>query len=653
MRCVMSAARSAPASAAAASASGGHGGVRPLSRQLATSARRITRLRVMFPPPRPRGVGTGRRAHADPCPSDPRSGSRRRVAARRRSCRNQASDPPYRKAVAPVQPLGDRKVLLLLMGAPKRPRGDVCATPFEHDRSSVDPPFGGVIRFAPPVGKQGRKVAGRSEAWARSDVEPMRARASAASVPDPAVEPVIRAVGQLHDLVALIGAGGEVLWVSEALAALCGSHSFAGHWLTSLAIPEAEELRARLASARRITGERVTLRDRGGRAIAARVSAARVGLDSVREPSVAIFRLDDREDVGHEFRQRLDTLAAILDGLPDGVVFVDHSRFVRWANPAFAAMTGYPLAELVDRPLVVFLRSPDDLERIAATLQAGADAGRHEIEVRCRDGHSLFVEVALRPLTLRDGTELGAVAYLRDVTERRRIGDELTRRAEELQHWVNAVSHDLRSPLVAVLGFARLLREDYAEQLDEQGLRFLRRIEEAGRTMESLVHDLLEFARIGRSEPKRVHVDPAEVLHQLQAELKPRLEEARVTLGLPEESPLLWCDRTQLYQVLSNLVGNALDHMGPTVRPVIEVGVSEQDGFHHLVVRDHGRGIDPADHERIFEIFQTRGIPRSGRRGTGIGLAVVRKIAAAHGGAAWVESRPGEGAAFHVTFPAA
>jgi signal transduction histidine kinase len=202
-----------------------------------------------------------------------------------------------------------------------------------------------------------------------------------------------------------------------------------------------------------------------------------------------------------------------------------------------------------------------------------------------------------------------------------------------------------------VLGFARLLSEDYGDRLDEQGLRFLRRIEEAGRTMEALVHDLLEFARIGRTEPRRVHVDPREVLLQLHAELKPRLEEAQIELSLPEQPPLVWCDRTQLYQVLSNLVGNALDHAGPMRRPIIEVSVTAEEGRRHLVVRDHGRGVDPTDHDRIFEIFQTRGVRRNGKRGTGIGLAIVRKIAESHGGAAWVESRIGEGAAFHATFP--
>jgi len=473
--------------------------------------------------------------------------------------------------------------------------------------------------------------------------------------PDPSLLPVLRTLGQLHELVALVGSGsGEVLWVSGELAALCGSRSFGKrHWLDALAEPGDAALRSRLTEAERLSNERVQLRGRGGRLIAARVSTARLAPETDPEATLAIFRLDERDDAMRELHHRIETLAAILDGAPDGVAVVDPARFISWANSALADMTGWSVEELVDQPLATFLRAPEDFARIAAALRPGAPAWNEELEVRRRDGRPLVVSVHARLLTLDDGTELGAVAYVRDVTERQRIEQELARRAEELQHWVNAVSHDLRSPLVAVLGFARLLREDYGEQLDAQGLRFLRRIEEAGRTMESLVHDLLEFARIGRSEPKRVHVDPREVLLQLQAELKPRLEEAELTLELPEEPPLLWCDRTQLYQVLSNLVGNALDHMGPTTEPRIEVDISEQAGFHRLAVRDHGRGIDPADHERIFEIFQTRGSPRGGKRGTGIGLAVVRKIAEAHGGSAWVESEPGKGAAFHVTFRAA
>ncbi len=469
---------------------------------------------------------------------------------------------------------------------------------------------------------------------------------------EPELRPVTRALGQLHDLVALVGCrSGDVRWTSDRLGELWGGREDAAQcWLESLATSGDDTLRARIAAAEPVSNEPIHLIGADGARLRARVSAAKLSPEASGDTTIAIFRLDDREEIAREFYHRVETLAEILDGSPDGVLVVDRSRFIRFANRALADMVGKAPEALIDQPLVSLIRSREDLESVAGILRPETPSWSDELEVRGRDGRPLAVRVHVRRLTLSDGTELGAVIHLRDITESRRIEGALARRAEELQHWVNAISHDLRSPLVAVLGFARLLREDYAETLDAQGLRFLQRIEEAGRTMESLVHDLLEFARIGGREPRRTHVDPREVLLQLQAELKPRLEEAQVSLALPEEPPLLWCDRTQLYQVLSNLVGNAIDHMGPASEPRIDVDVFEQDGLQHLVVRDHGRGIEADDQDRIFEIFQTGERATGGRGGTGIGLAVVRKIAESHGGAAWVESTPGAGSAFHVTF---
>jgi PAS domain S-box-containing protein len=469
---------------------------------------------------------------------------------------------------------------------------------------------------------------------------------------EPELLPAIRALGQLHDLVALVSTrSGEVLWASDGLRTLWGNRiDGAKHWLESVAASADDALRTRIDAGEPVSNAAIQLLGEDGSRQPARLSAAQLAPEASCDAMVAIFRLDDREEIAREFYHRVETLAEILDGSPDGVLVVDRSRFIRFANRALADMVGEAPAELLDRPLASLIRSREDLGRIAGILRPETPSWSEELEVSGRDGRPLAVSINVRPLALADGTDLGAVIHLRDVTERRRIENALASRAEELQHWVNAISHDLRSPLVAVLGFARLLREDYTETLDAQGLRFLQRIEEAGRTMESLVHDLLEFARIGGREPKRVHVDPREVLLQLQAELKPRLEEARVSLVLPEEPPLLWCDRTQLYQVVSNLVGNAIDHMGTASEPRIDVDIFEQDGMQHLVVRDHGCGIEHDDQDRIFEIFQTCDRATAGRSGTGIGLAVVRKIAESHGGAAWVESTPGTGSAFHVTF---
>jgi signal transduction histidine kinase len=144
-------------------------------------------------------------------------------------------------------------------------------------------------------------------------------------------------------------------------------------------------------------------------------------------------------------------------------------------------------------------------------------------------------------------------------------------------------------------------------------------------------------------------VDPRAVLIQLHAEVKPRLDSSGIRLVLPEDPPLVYCDRTRLYQVFSNLIGTAIHHMGPGDAHRIEVEVVEDEEFHRISVRDSGRGIAREHQERIFEVFQSLGARQDGSRGTGIGLAIVRKIAETHGGRAWVESESGRGATFHVT----
>jgi signal transduction histidine kinase len=240
---------------------------------------------------------------------------------------------------------------------------------------------------------------------------------------------------------------------------------------------------------------------------------------------------------------------------------------------------------------------------------------------------------------------------LRDATEARQVEQQLRKANEELEHCVGALAHDLRSPLVGLLGFSRLLRQDYESSLDETGHHFLDRIEQAARTMEALIHDLLELARIGEGERPAL-VDPREVLLQLAAELKPRLESAGIELALPGGLvSRVYCDRSRLYQVFSNLIGNAIDHMGPRRDARIEVGIREDERQHEIVVADNGRGIDPAHRERIFEVFQSIGTRSDGRRGTGIGLAIVKKIVERRGGQVWVDGEPGCGARFHVTLP--
>ena len=345
-----------------------------------------------------------------------------------------------------------------------------------------------------------------------------------------------------------------------------------------------------------------------------------------------------------------DSAARVLSHAPDAVLVIDGMGVVTFANAAAEVLLDRPGDALVGRCLAEWLPDGEAARELQGALAAGREIRDQSLELRLGGDRWRRVSLAASRSPFGSNGRSGSVLYLRGLDERLRTERDLELRNQELEHCVHTLSHDLRSPLVALLGFSRLLRQDYESRLDETGRHFLDRIEQAGRTMEDLIHNLLELSRIERPGA-REWVDPRSVLLQLQAELKPRLDAAGIRLELPESPPLVCCDRTRLYQVFSNLIGNAIDHMGSCDDPRVTIEVHDQGREHCLSVSDPGRGIPPEHHERIFQVFQSLGQRRDGRRGTGIGLAIVRRIAETHGGRAWVESQPGAGARFLVTLP--
>ncbi len=415
---------------------------------------------------------------------------------------------------------------------------------------------------------------------------------------------------------------------------------------------ERDRLARTLSRVGHLSNESVALRGPGGASIPVKLSAARLGDAESGWATITISRPESSSrTTERQFPYPQDCLRAILDTSPDGVVVVGRNRQITYVNPAAEQLLDHPQAEILGKPVDRFVRRCEALDRIADALRPAHPVQGEDLLLRRRDGTTICVSVSASLLRLRDGSDIGAVAYLRDVTERRQTEEDLARSNAQLEHYVDAVSHDLRSPLVSLLGFSRLLREDFGTRLDDKGRHFLDRIEQAGRTMESLIHDLLELSRIGRTDADKSLIDPRGVLALLFAEFKPRLEQDGVTLELPDHAPHLMCNRTRLYQLFSNLVGNAIEHMGSVQRPVVRVEVKTLPEAHQITVSDNGKGIDPAHHDRIFEIFQSIGPRKDGRRGTGIGLAIVRKIVETHGGRVWVESDLDQGAAFHLTLP--
>lgn len=471
---------------------------------------------------------------------------------------------------------------------------------------------------------------------------------------------VLGALESLHAGILLLDRGGEILWLSESVRRLAGVHGESlCTWMDLLAdSADAAALKAELLARGRVPGRPVRLRLAGGRVLTVTVRILRVSAGEGAPPHVLALidplaaHDDDSRATACAPSNTVDSLGAWLDGSPEAALALGQAGRAVYANAALERLLGCERNAILGRSLDELFAGAEGVGAFARALGRGKPSffAQH-LALRCDDGSPRWLHVTVNPIRPPDARLAANIIVLRDVTNERREAADLARKNAALESYVHSVSHDLRSPLVSLLGFVRLLREDHGDVLGEQGRHFLDRVDQAGRTMESLIRDLLPPSRIGGASEHTAFVDPLPILSQLRAELSPRLEAQHVTLTLPESVPFVRCDRTRLYQVFSNLVGNALDHMGSREDACIEIDVCDAGNVHLLSVHDNGRGIDPSLHERIFEIFQSLDPRSEGRANAGVGLAIVKKIAEAYEGAAWVESTPGTGATFFVSLP--
>lgn len=361
------------------------------------------------------------------------------------------------------------------------------------------------------------------------------------------------------------------------------------------------------------------------------------------------------EALGREFAE--EKFSELLEAAPDGIVIVDRAGNIQLVNRQVEKLLGYSRSELLGKPIEVLIPSklaqghPQNRETFFdnPTLRPmGSDLNLFALR---KDQSELPVEISLSPFQAPDGAQV--IASIRDVTKSREniklvsaYARLLERSNQELQEFAYIASHDLQEPLRAVSSYLQLLEKRYKGQLDEKADQYIQFAVGGAMRMQQLIHDLLQLSRVGTHGKEmmttNLNVSLTDALRNLETAIQE--SNAKVTAA---KLPTLAVDRIQIATLFQNLIGNAIKFTKNST-PIIQISAQAKGDRWQIAVKDNGIGIDPKYHTRIFTVFQ-RLHTREEYSGTGIGLAVCKKIVERHGGELWVESEEGQGSTFYFT----
>ncbi|HEU4717560.1 MAG TPA: ATP-binding protein [Bacteroidia bacterium] len=363
------------------------------------------------------------------------------------------------------------------------------------------------------------------------------------------------------------------------------------------------------------------------------------------------------------FRQK-ENLDAVFRFATEGIIVADEKGRIVRANPRTALQFGYSPGELPGKPVEDLMparyRDKHAGQR-SGFMHAPSSRSMGERNVvlfgKRKDGTEFPVEIGLTSYKIRE--KRFAVAFVIDISERYRQQEELRKTHlelkasnEELETFAFVASHDLQEPLRKIRSFSERLKDKEAERLSETGLDYLNRIANAGRRMQNLINDLLAYSRLTTRAKEFSVVDLDALLRDTLSDMEISIGESKAKINIVSPLPSLLCDATQIRQVLQNLLSNAIKFRKPGVAPEITIG-SQRDGkypgYYAITISDNGIGFDEKHTKKIFGFFER--LENSKYEGTGIGLAVVKKIMSRHEGMIKVKSEPGKGSSFTLLFP--
>ncbi len=375
---------------------------------------------------------------------------------------------------------------------------------------------------------------------------------------------------------------------------------------------------------------------------------------SLKTPYRSLFHelateLAERKRAEKALRISHDQYQTLIDISPSGIIECDTTGILTFGNKAYYRILGYNAGELVGKPLWFTLETEAAQDNLKGYIVRLVNEQPPPVPYLTKEvtkgGRTIDVQVDWNYRRDEQGEVIGFVSIITDITERTRAEEMLKETNRELDAFVYTVAHDLRSPLVPIIGYADFLHESCRDRLDEQALGCLAEISASGGKMVALMEDLLTLAKIGYVERPAEPLDTGAVVNEAVCGLAGHITQAGMSVDVGV-MPTLRVPKTLLAQIFDNLIGNAVRYAGREGSP-IKVGGERRGDLVRFYVRDHGPGIPKEERSRIFEVFY-RGTTGKNSPGTGVGLATVQKIARPYGGRAWVEETEGGGSTFWV-----
>lgn len=347
-----------------------------------------------------------------------------------------------------------------------------------------------------------------------------------------------------------------------------------------------------------------------------------------------------------------------IDSATNGILIADarlQDMPVVYCNAAFEKITGYTREEVLGKNCR-FLQGQDHnqpgLHDIREALRQGQEA-KAELRNYKKDGTFFWNEFYIAPVKDAQGILTHFIGVQTDITQRKQHEAELAEKTKELarsnaelQQFAYVASHDLQEPLRMVASYTQLLAKRYKDKLDDDAHEFIDFAVDGANRMQQLIHDLLDYSRVGSEAKTFETIDCTVVFKHVMSNLSATIQEHHAEIT-HDELPILQAHSTLLMQVFQNLIGNALKFQG-TDNPKLHVSAKSLSLGWEFSIRDNGIGIPPDQADRIFDIFQ-RLHSRKEYSGTGIGLAICKRIVEKHAGRIWVESELGKGSTFYFT----